>query len=86
MAEVIEIHDSPVNVPTKNFQYASWGFDEFNPVQSSVLEHHKGGSNIAIASQTNSGKTVCAEIFMSYEVRKRKGKAIYVGPFKSFGK
>ena len=30
--------------------------------------------------------TVCAEMFMAYEIKKRKGKTIYVGPMKALAK
>ncbi|CAE7860239.1 hel308 [Symbiodinium microadriaticum] len=73
-------------IPTKDFPHAHWGFTEFNPVQSRLMETYDGESNIAIAAATSAGKTVCAEMYMSYEVRERGGKALYVGPLKALAK
>lgn len=86
MPEVIKVSDTEDLVPTKKYKYATWPFENFNPVQSTVFQHFKGDSNIAIAAATSAGKTVCSEIYMAYEVRKRKGKAIYVGPLKALAK
>ena len=83
MPEVIRISDSPTLVPTKNFKYASWDFDEFNPVQSRLMDTYAGDGNVAIAAATSAGKTVCAEMYLSYEIRKRGGRGIYVGPLKA---
>lgn len=86
MPTVIPIGDRFDLIKTKDFPYAKWKFDEFNPVQSRLIETYEGDSNIAIAAATSAGKTVCAEMYMSYEVRKRKGKALYVGPLKALAK
>lgn len=83
MAEVIRISDSPTLVPTKNYEYAKWEFDDFNPVQSRLMETYAGDSNVAIAAATSAGKTVAAEMYLAYEIRKRGGKGIYVGPLKA---
>ena len=50
MPEVIRISDSPTLVPTKNFKYASWDFEEFNPVQSRLMDTYAGDGNVAIAA------------------------------------
>lgn len=86
MAEVIQIEHTDDCVPTSKYRYAKWDFNRFNPLQTKLLEIYKGDSNIAIAAATSAGKTVCAEMYMAYEVRKRKGKAIYVGPLKALAK
>lgn len=83
MAQVIKIEDSKKLASTSLFKYASWDFDKFNPVQTRLLETYEGDSNIAIAAATSAGKTVCAEMYMSYEVRHRGGKAAYIGPLKA---
>ena len=83
MPEVIRISDNHTLVPTKNYQYASWEFDEFNPVQSRLMDTYAGTSNVAIAAATSAGKTVCSEMYLAYEIRKRGGKGIYVGPLKA---
>ena len=56
MPEVIRIHDNHTLVPTKNYKYASWEFEEFNPVQSRLMETYDGTSNVAIAAATSAGK------------------------------
>lgn len=86
MAEVIQIEHTDECAKTSKYRYAKWDFDTFNPLQTKLLETYKGDSNIAIAAATSAGKTVCAEMYMAYEVRKRKGKAVYVGPLKALAK
>lgn len=86
MAEVIEIEHEDKLAKTSRYRYAKWDFKEFNPIQTRLLPIYKGDSNIAIAAATSAGKTVCAEMYMAYECRKRKGKTIYVGPLKALAK
>jgi helicase len=86
MAEVIQIEHCEDMLPTSRYRYAKWDFKKFNPIQSKLLETFKGDSNIAIAAATSAGKTVCAEMYMAYEARKRGGKSIYVGPLKALAK
>lgn len=86
MAEVIRIEDATTLVPTSKYQYAHWPFEEFNPVQSRLFDVFEGGSNVAIAAATSAGKTVCSEMYLAYEIRKRGGKGIYVGPLKALAK
>jgi len=85
---VIRIHDKEDDalVPTKEFKYASWPFEFFNPVQSAIIDHVSDDTNIAIAAATSAGKTVMGEMYMSDEIRRRKGKALYVGPLKALAK
>lgn len=86
MSKVIKIKDSQNLVLTKKFKYGNWPFKEFNPVQSRLFEIFQGDSNVAIAASTSAGKTVCAEMYLSYEIRKNGGKGIYVGPLKALAK
>lgn len=86
MPEVIKISDSTNLVPTKNYPYGKWNFSDFNPVQSKLIDIYEGNSNVAIAAATSAGKTVCSELYIAYEVRKNKGKCIYVGPLKALAK
>lgn len=86
MPNVIKVDDQKVLVQTAKFPHAKWGFEEFNPVQSRLFEIYEGDSNVAIAASTSAGKTVCAEMYMSYEIRKRGGKAIYIGPLRALAK
>ena len=83
MAEVIRIGDNPNLVPTKQYKFASWPFDDFNPVQSRLMDTYQGDSNVAIAAATSAGKTICSEMYLAYEIRKNGGKGIYVGPLKA---
>lgn len=86
MAEVIRISDQNELVPTNSYPYAKWPFDNFNPVQSRLFDTFEGDSNIAIAAATSSGKTICSEMYAAYEIRKRGGKAIYIGPLRALAK
>jgi helicase len=81
--QVIRIEDQKTLVETKLFPYAKWEHAKFNPIQSRLIETFDGNTNITIASQTNTGKTVSGEMYMSYEMRKRGGKAIYIAPMKA---
>jgi len=85
---VIRITDKPEDqlIPTSAFKYASWDFDTFNPVQSAIFEHVSNDTNITIAAATSAGKTVMGEMYMSDEIYRRGGKAIYVGPLKALAK
>jgi replicative superfamily II helicase len=86
MPEVIKITDTPSLIPTASYKYAKWPFVDFNPVQSRLFEIFEGDSNVAIAAATSAGKTVCSEMYLAYEIRKRGGKGIYVGPLKALAK
>lgn len=86
MPKVIPITHTDILVPTKNYSHAKWAFDEFNPVQSKLFETFEGNTNVAVAAATSAGKTVCAEMYLAYEIRKRGGKGIYVGPLKALAK
>lgn len=87
MPKVIHISDATDLVSTSQYPYAKWdNFTEFNPVQSRLIDIYQGNENVAIAAATSSGKTVCSEIYLAYEIRKNKGKGIYIGPLKSLAK
>lgn len=83
---LIRIADKEQLTPTSEFKYAHWDFEYFNQVQSAVVEHSSSDANIVIAAATSCGKTVMGEIFMADEIRRRGGKAIYVGPLKALAK
>lgn len=70
-------------VPVAKYPLAKYPFEFFNPVQSRVFEHYSEDCNFMIAASTSSGKTVCAELFLNYEVRVNKKKAIFLAPMKS---
>ena len=86
MAKVIKISDSDKLVPTEQYPYAKWEFKEFNPVQSRLFEIYDNGSNVCVAAATSAGKTICCEMYLAHEIRKRGGKGIYVGPLKALAK
>lgn len=73
-------------VPTKNYPYAKIKYEEFNCVQSAIFEIYHEDCNAVIATNTGTGKTISAELFMAHEVRKRGGKAMYLGPLKALTK
>lgn len=86
MPQVIKITDTDKLVKTAQYPHAKWEFEEFNPVQSRLMEVFEGDSNVAIAAATSAGKTVCSEMYLAYELKKRGGKGIYVGPLKALAK
>lgn len=87
MPEVKLLKDQPNLVSTSQFpDYAKFPFDEFNPVQSRIFEVYDKEVNCIIAAATSAGKTICAEMFMAQEVRKRGGKAMYLAPLRALAK
>jgi replicative superfamily II helicase len=83
MPEVIKVREQNKLVQTSSFKYAKFPFEEFNCVQSRVFEYADQDVNMVIAAKTGTGKTYCAEMFLSYEVRKRGGKGMYLAPLKA---
>jgi helicase len=83
MPPVVKVGDRGDLVDASTFPLAKFPFDKFNPVQSRILEYYDKDNNILIATATSSGKTVCAEMVLSHEVRKRKGKGLYLVPLKA---
>lgn len=80
---IIQVTDQPNLVETKLFPYASWSFSTLNPVQSRVYEFYDKNVNALIASRTSSGKTCIAEMMLSYEIRVRGGKGLYLAPMRA---
>jgi len=83
MPEVIKVGDQPELVTTSQYQYGTFPFEKFNVVQSRVFEFFDKPGNAAIAAKTSAGKTVCAEMLLGHEVRKRGGKGMYLAPLKA---
>lgn len=81
--DVIEVGDQNELVPTSKYPYAKFGFEFFNPVQSRLFEFYSESCNIIVASTTGSGKTICAEMVLAYEMRHNHGKTMYLSPQKS---
>ena len=86
MPPVIKVQDQLELVETSKFPYAKFNFEKFNPVQSRSFDFFERDINGLIAALTNSGKTVVAEQFISHEVRKRKGKSLFLVPLRSLAR
>jgi len=83
---LITLTDQNDLVEASAFKHGRYPFDYFNKVQSRVFEVHDRDCNCVIAAPTGVGKTICAELFMAHEVRKRGGKAIYLAPLRALAK
>jgi replicative superfamily II helicase len=84
MPPVKILEDQHNLVNTAEFpSYAKFPFSTFNPVQSRVVEVHDKDANVIIAAATSAGKTVCAEMIASHEVRTHGGKVVYLAPLKA---
>lgn len=83
---LIRLSDQENLVLTSMFRHGSYPFEQFNRVQSRVFEVHDKECNCVIAAPTGVGKTICAEMFMADEVRRRGGKAIYLAPLRALAK
>jgi len=83
MPPIKKVADQNDLVETKNFPYATFPFEKFNPVQSRVFDFYEQDANAVIAAATSAGKTVVAEMFLSHELKVRKGKGLYLGPLKA---
>jgi len=83
MPPIQKLTDQNELAKSDQFPHASFPFDEFNPVQSRVLEVYENNANLIIAAATSAGKTVCAEMLLSHEVRVRGGKGMYLAPLKA---
>lgn len=81
MVEVV--FDKKEFIPTCKFPFAKFNYQFFNPVQSSVFNLYDKDENCLIASGTGSGKTTCAEMFISHELNVNKRKVVYLSPLKS---
>lgn len=88
MPPVVIVGDQNQLVSTKQYpNYASFPFENFNPVQSRIFEiFDKPGTNIIVSAATSSGKTITAEMIMAYTVRVERKKAIYLAPMKALAK
>lgn len=83
MPPVIKASDQTELVSTKQYPYAKFLFECFNPVQSRVFDFYDKEISAVIASATSSGKTVAAEMFLAQELRKRGGKGMYLAPLRA---
>lgn len=69
-------------VPTSGYGAWSYGFKNFNPVQSQVYPHISEDANMVIGANTSAGKTVCAELLMDYVLAQGQ-RVIYLSPLKA---
>jgi helicase len=84
MKNVIRFHDKPdALVETSRFPYATFPFAKLNQVQSGLFDVYDKDANFCIAAATSAGKTVCAEMVLSHEVRQRGGIGMYIGPLRA---
>ena len=83
MPPIKKVTDQNELVETKQFPYAIFSFEKFNPVQSRVVEFYDQDVNAVIAAATSAGKTVIAELFLAHELKVRGGKGLYLGPLKA---
>jgi Lhr-like helicase len=83
MNNIINLAESESTFPTSSFPYAKFPFDNFNKVQASLLSVVEKDCNILIATATSSGKTVMAEMFGSYELRKNNKKLLFLCPLRA---
>lgn len=83
MPPVVRVEDRIELVATKNYPYATFPFENFNPIQSRLFEYYDKKNNCIVASSTASGKTVIAELFLAHEIRKNGGKGLYLVPMKA---
>lgn len=83
MSNLIQIKDQNDLVKTENFKLGHWKYEFFNPVQSRVSEIYESPNSIIIAASTSAGKTTVAEMYLSHEIKKRKGKGLFLVPLKA---
>jgi helicase len=83
MPAIAKVGDQNELVPTKNYPFANWPFENFNPVQSRVFDYYKEDVNTLIAARTSAGKTVVAEMFLAQEIRERGGKGMFLAPLRA---
>lgn len=88
MPPIKKLTDCKELIPTKKYpkDIAHFPFEFFNPVQSAVFQVYDKDANCIIAANTSAGKTVCAEMVMANEVRKRGGKAMFLAPLRALAK
>lgn len=83
MPKTIKVGDQPNLVPTSRFPHAHFPFDNFNVVQSRLIEFYEEDANVIVAASTSAGKTVVSEMMLSHEAAVRRGKGIFLSPLKS---
>ena len=77
----IENVDINNNISTKDYKPHQYPFENFNPVQSTVLPKVKEDHNMIIGANTSAGKTIAAELIMDHIIKNEI--VIYLSPLKS---
>ena len=83
---IIKVKDQLELISVKNYKYAKFPFENFNPVQSRVFEFFDKNCNAVIAAKTSAGKTVVSEMFAAEHLANKKGKIIYLAPMRALAK
>jgi replicative superfamily II helicase len=83
MPPLLKVSDNFQLVPSKEYPFASWKFENFNPVQSRIMDFYDKDVNGLISASTSAGKTVIAEQFLAQEIRKRGGKGLFLVPMRA---
>lgn len=83
MPPIAKVTDQNELVSAKKYPFATWHFENFNPVQSRVFDYYTEDANTLIAARTSAGKTVVSEMFLAHEIRKRGGKGMFLAPLRA---
>lgn len=86
MPPIIKVSDQTICAATSVYPYAKWKFENFNPVQSRVMDFYHEDCNALIAARTSAGKTIVAEQFISHEIRNRGGKGMFLAPLRALAR
>ena len=70
-------------LPTSAFEYATFHFDTFNPVQTAILPYVEQDVNLVVCAATSAGKTCVCEMCISYAVWEHGKSGVFVGPLKA---
>ena len=69
-------------IPTSQYPYGTYPFQEFNRLQSIVFPEIESNANVIVSAPTSSGKTIAAEMFAGKTLHEGK-KVIYTSPLKA---
>lgn len=86
MPPLKKVGDQNELVPVAKYPYATWKFENFNPVQSRIFEFYEEDCNALVSAATSAGKTVVSEMFGSHELAKRGGSFMYLCPMRALAK
>ena len=71
--------------PNTSFPHFRYGFEKFNRLQSTILQHGYWNQdcNLVLGTATSTGKTIAGELFVWETLKVHKKKVCYVSPLKS---